>query len=61
MKTIEVIIEESVTHVTTIQVDDNFGMENTDVQDKIILEDAELSLLDGSGNSHLEVITWREV
>lgn len=61
MKTIEVVIEESVTHVTTIQVDDDFGMENTDVQDEFILANAEITPLDWDGNSHFEVITWREI
>jgi len=61
MKIIQVVIEESVTHVTTLEVDDYFGSENVDTQDEFILDNVELTRLDPDGVSHLEVITWREV
>lgn len=61
MKLIEVVIEESVTHKTVMEVPDDFHFENTDTQDKYILDNVELTLLDWDGNSTLEVVTWVEL
>lgn len=61
MKIIEVIIEETVTHITTMQVPDDFEFENTDTQDKYILDNIEITPLDWEGHSHLEVINWKEI
>ena len=61
MKTIEVKIVESVVHITTLQVPDDFYGENVDVQDTFILGNSEVTPLDWEGNSKFEVLTWREI
>lgn len=58
MKIIEVVIEEVVTHIVNLQVPDDFAYENTDAQDKYILDNAEIPY---DSDSQLDVIVWKEI
>jgi hypothetical protein len=57
---IEVIVEESVTHVVRLEVPDDFGSENVDFQDEYIFDHAEIFPHD-SETSSLEVVTWNKI
>lgn len=61
MKLIEVVIEESVTHVTTVEVPDDFELANMKRQEEFILANADITPLDIDGYSTFEVMTWKEL